>query len=218
MGKRVLIVGGVAGGASCAARLRRLDETAEILLFDRGPHVSFANCGLPYFVGDVIRDEGKLLVASPDLFRDRFDIRVLVRHEVMAIDRERRTIAVRDLERGEERQERYDALVLSPGASPIRPAMPGIDLPGIFAVRTIPDSVRIRRWLDAQKPARALVVGGGFIGLEMAENLAHRGLAVTILEKLPQMMPPLDAEVAHWVRVHLEAQGGNRGIRGPHAG
>ena len=207
MARRVLIVGGVAGGASCAARLRRLDESAEIVLFDRGPHVSFANCGLPYFVGDVITEERSLLVASPQLFRDRFRIEVKTRHEVTAIDRAGRAITVRDLTSGRESAERYDALVLSPGAAPIRPPLPGIDLPGIFAVRNIPDSVLIRAWIDERRPARAVVVGGGFIGLEMAENLAHRGLAVTVLEKLPQVMPPLDAEMAVPVAEHLRAQG-----------
>lgn len=210
MGKRVLIVGGVAGGASCAARLRRLDETAEIVLLDRGPHVSFANCGLPYFVGNVIADERSLLVASGELFRQRFNIEVRTRHEVTAIDRARRTVRVRDLDAAGgpvERDEPYDALVLAPGAAPIRPPLPGIDLPGIFAVRTIPDTRRIRAWIDDHQPRRALVVGGGFIGLEMAENLAHRGLQVTILEKLPQVMPPIDAEMAATVRAHLEAQG-----------
>jgi NADPH-dependent 2,4-dienoyl-CoA reductase/sulfur reductase-like enzyme/rhodanese-related sulfurtransferase len=210
MGKRVLIVGGVAGGASCAARLRRLDETAEIILFDRGPHVSFANCGLPYFVGNVIADERKLLVASRELFRQRFNIGVRTRHDVIAIDRDRRSIRVRDLDAAGgpvERDEPYDALVLSPGAAPIRPSLPGIDLPGIFAVRTIPDSVRIRSWIEERKPARALVVGGGFIGLEMAENLAHRGLRVALLEKLEQVMPPLDPEMAVPVAEHLRGQG-----------
>lgn len=210
MPRRVLIVGGVAGGASCAARLRRLDETLEILLFDRGPHVSFANCGLPYFVGNVIADEGRLLVASRELFRQRFAIEVHTRHEVVSIDRTRQVLRVRDLEAPggpAEREERYDALVLSPGAAPIRPSLPGIDLPGIFAVRTIPDSVQIRRWIDERRPARALVVGGGFIGLEMAENLAHRGLHVTVLEKLPQVMPPFDPEMAVPVVEHLRAQG-----------
>lgn len=210
MGKRVLIVGGVAGGASCAARLRRLDEEAEIVLFDRGPHVSFANCGLPYFVGNVIADERTLLVASSELFRERFNIAVRTRHEVVAIDRARRAIRVRDLDApggATERDEPYDALVLSPGAAPIRPPLPGIDLPGIFAVRTIPDSVRIRRWIDERTPTRALVVGGGFIGLEMAENLAHRGLRTVVLEKLPQVMPPLDPEMAHAVAEHLVARG-----------
>ena len=207
MRKRVLIVGGVAGGASCAARLRRLDESAEIVMFDRGPHVSFANCGLPYFVGDVITEERKLLVATSELFLQRFDIAVRTRHEVTAIDRARRTIAVTDLDAGVEREEPYDALVLSPGAAPIRPPMPGVDLPGIFAVRTIADSVGIRSWIAQRRPRGALVVGGGFIGLEMAENLAHRGLAVTVLEKLPQVMPPLDPEMAEPVRRHLVDQG-----------
>ncbi len=210
MGKRVLIVGGVAGGASCAARLRRLDETAQIVLLDRGPYVSFANCGLPYFVGNVIADEGSLLVASSELFRQRFNIEVWTRHEVMAIDRVNRTVRVRDLDAAggaSERDEPYDALVLAPGAAPIRPPLPGIDLPGIFAVRTIPDTRRIRGWIEQHRPRRALVVGGGFIGLEMAENLAHRGLQVTILEKLPQVMPPIDPEMAATVRAHLEAQG-----------
>jgi NADPH-dependent 2,4-dienoyl-CoA reductase/sulfur reductase-like enzyme/rhodanese-related sulfurtransferase len=207
MAKRVLIVGGVAGGASCAARLRRLDEQAEIVLFDRGPHVSFANCGLPYFVGDVITEQRSLLVASAELFLQRFNIGVRTRHEVTAIDRARRSIRVRALEDGTERDEPYDALVLSPGAAPIRPPLPGIDLPGIFAVRTIPDSLRIRGWIEARRPRRAVVVGGGFIGLEMAENLARRDLQVTILEKLPQVMPPLDAEMAYPVREHLVEQG-----------
>jgi len=207
MSRRVLIVGGVAGGASCAARLRRLDEAAEIVIFDRGPFVSFANCGLPYFVGNVIADQRKLLVASSDLFRDRFNIAVHTRHEVTAIDRAARTIRVRDLEASAERDEAYDALVLSPGAAPIRPPLPGIDLPGIFAVRTIPDSVRIRTWIEERQPTRAVVVGGGFIGLEMAENLAHRGIQVTILEKLSQVMPPIDAEMATWVQEHLREKG-----------
>jgi NADPH-dependent 2,4-dienoyl-CoA reductase/sulfur reductase-like enzyme/rhodanese-related sulfurtransferase len=207
MRKRVLIVGGVAGGASCAARLRRLDETAEIVIFDRGPHVSFANCGLPYFVGDVITEERRLLVTTSDLFRQRFDITVRTRHEVTAIDRARRTIAVTDRVAGVAREEPYDALVLSPGAAPIRPSMPGVDLPGIFAVRTIPDSVGIRSWIAQRQPRGALVVGGGFIGLEMAENLVRRGLAVTVLEKLPQVMPPLDPEMAEPVRRHLVDQG-----------
>src|SRR5262249_20047562 len=173
----------------------------------RGPHVSFANCGLPYFVGDVITEERSLLVASPQLFRDRFRIEVKTRHEVTAIDRASRAITVRDLTSGRESAERYDALVLSPGAAPIRSPLPGIDLPGIFAVRNIPDSVLIRAWIDERRPARAVVVGGGFIGLEMAENLAHRGLAVTVLEKLPQVMPPLDAEMAAEIARHLRNEG-----------
>jgi len=207
MAKRILIIGGVAGGASAAARLRRLDDHAEIHVFDRGHFVSFANCGLPYFVGNVISDEQKLLVASPALFRDRFDIAIHVRHDVLAIDRVAKRIRVRDLETGSERDEAYDALVLSPGAAPIRPKLPGIDLPGIFAVRTIHDSRAIRAWITERSAKIAVVIGGGFIGLEMAENLVHRGLTVTIVEKLTQVMPPIDAEMAVPVADRLRAKG-----------
>jgi NADPH-dependent 2,4-dienoyl-CoA reductase/sulfur reductase-like enzyme/rhodanese-related sulfurtransferase len=205
--RRVLVVGGVAGGASCAARLRRLDESAEIVVFDRGPHVSFANCGLPYYVGKVIEDERALLVATPAMFRQRFNIEVFTDTEVTAIDRRSRVVTVRDLTSGVSREERYDALVLSPGAAPIRPALPGIDRPGVFAIRNIPDSRRIRSWIDEQHARTAVVVGGGFIGLEMVENLVHRSLAVTVLEKLPQVMPPLDPEMAAPIKDHLAEQG-----------
>jgi len=197
----------VAGGASAAARLRRLDESAEIVLYDRGPYVSFANCGLPYYVGNVISDERKLLVASRELFRTRFNIDVLNEHEAVRIDRAGKTLRVRDLKTGDERDERYDVLVLSPGASPIRPDAPGVDSPGVFVVRTIPDSRRIRGWLAEKACREAVVVGGGFIGLEMAENLVHRDLAVTVVEKLPQVMPPLDAEMAAPLATHLRAKG-----------
>ena len=173
--RRALIVGGVAGGASCAARLRRLDESVEIVMFDRGPYVSFANCGLPYYVGNVISDERKLLVASREMFRDRFNIEVHTDTEVTGIDRNARTVTVRDVPTGNSRSERYDALVLSPGAAPIRPQLPGVDLPGVFAVRSIPDSRRIRSWIADRNAKTAVVVGGGFIGLEMVENLIHRG-------------------------------------------
>ncbi|MEW6441964.1 MAG: FAD-dependent oxidoreductase [bacterium] len=207
--KRLLLVGGVAGGASCAARARRLSEDAEIVLFEKGPYVSFANCGLPYYVGDVIREEQNLLVATPELFRERFRIDVRVGHEVTAIDRADRTIQVRDRRTGTLYREPYDALVLSPGAYPIRPPLPGIDLPGIFVTRTIPDSRAIRRWIEEKKARRAAIVGGGYIGLEMAENLVRRGLSVTIVEMLPQVMPPLDPEMAEPVHEHLR----NSGVR-----
>ena len=205
--RRVLIVGGVAGGASCAARLRRLDEAVEIVMFERGPYVSFANCGLPYYVGNVIADERSLLVASPERFRARFNVEVQTETEVTGIDRSARTLSVRDGRTGASRAERYDALVLAPGAVPIRPPLPGVDLPGVFAVRTIPDSRRIRAWIAERQATTAVVVGGGFIGLEMVENLVHRKLAVTVLEKLPQLMPPLDPEMAAPVMEHLAAQG-----------
>ncbi|HEV8725574.1 MAG TPA: FAD-dependent oxidoreductase [Candidatus Binatia bacterium] len=168
--RRVVIVGGVAGGASCAARLRRLDETVEILMIDRGPYVSFANCGLPYYVGNVISDERRLLVASREMFHERFNIEVQTDTEVTSIDRNARVITVRDVRTGNTRTERYDVLVLSPGAVPIRPLLPGVDLPGVFAVRTIPDSRRIRSWIVDHSAKAAVVVGGGFIGLEMVET------------------------------------------------
>jgi NADPH-dependent 2,4-dienoyl-CoA reductase/sulfur reductase-like enzyme/rhodanese-related sulfurtransferase len=205
--RRVLIVGGVAGGASCAARLRRLDESVEIVMFDRGPYVSFANCGLPYYVGNVIADERKLLVASREMFRDRFNIEVHTETEVVGVDRTNRTVAVRKLHAGDVRSESYDALVLAPGAAPIRPQAPGVELPGVFAVRSIPDSRRIRSWIADRGAKTAVVVGGGFIGLEMVENLMHRELSVTILEKLPQVMPPLDPEMAMPLMEHLAAKG-----------
>ena len=205
--RRVLIVGGVAGGATCAARLRRLDESVEIVVFERGPYVSFANCGLPYYVGNIIAEERSLLLASPKMFRARFNVEVQTETEVTAIDRNARTITVRDGRSGASRTERYDVLVLAPGAAPIRPPLPGVDLPGVFAVRTIPDSRQIRSWIVERRATTAVVVGGGFIGLEMVENLIHRGLAVTVLEKLPQLMPPLDPEMAVPLMEHLAAKG-----------
>jgi len=205
--KKIVIIGGVAGGASCAARCRRLDETAEILLLDRGPYVSFANCGLPYYVGDVIKEEGKLLLASEALFRNRFKIEVRTRHEAVGIDRDKREIEVKELATGRVYRESYDALVLSPGAMAVRPPLSGIDLPGIFVMRSIPDSRDVRAWIDVKQAKSAVVVGGGFIGLEMAENLAHRGLSVTVVEMLNQVMPPLDPEMAQPVQQHMEAHG-----------
>ncbi len=202
---RVLIVGGVAGGASAAARARRLCEDCEIVIFDRGEHVSFANCGLPYFVGDIIRDEESLLLATPELFAERLAIEVRVRTEVVAVDPVAREIHVRAVGSELIEREPYDALVLSPGARPIRPPIPGIDLPGVFQLRTIPDSKHIKA--AAEGATHAVVVGGGFIGLEMAENLRHRGLEVTLLERAAQLMPPCDPEVAVVVQQRLEAEG-----------
>ena len=207
MKKRILIVGGVAGGASCATRARRLDEDAEIILFERGPHVSFANCGLPYYVGEVIREEASLLVADAEGLRSRFNLDARVRHEVTAIDRQASEVEVRDLATGRRYRERYDALVLAPGAAPIRPPLPGIDLPGIFTLRGIPDSRDIRNWIEQKKARSAVVVGAGFIGLEMVENLARRGLRVTVVEMTRQVLPPLDAEMAVPVQAHLAEQG-----------
>jgi NADPH-dependent 2,4-dienoyl-CoA reductase/sulfur reductase-like enzyme/rhodanese-related sulfurtransferase len=204
---RILIVGGVAGGASCAARARRLSEKAEIIVFERGPYVSFANCGLPYYVGDVITDEENLIVATPELFKQRFNIEVRTRCNAVSIDRERQEIAVEDLRTSVLRRERYDALVLSTGAAPIRPSLPGVGLPGIHSLRTIPDSREIREWIVRSSARTAVIVGGGFIGLEMAENLVRRGISVTIIEMQNHVLPSFDYEMAIPVHRHLEAHG-----------
>jgi NADPH-dependent 2,4-dienoyl-CoA reductase/sulfur reductase-like enzyme/rhodanese-related sulfurtransferase len=204
---RILVVGGVAGGASCAARARRLSEDAEIIIFERGPYVSFANCGLPYYVGDVITDERSLLMATPELFKKRFNIEVRLQTEVRAIDRAKQEIEVKNVVTGDIRREKYDALVLAPGSAPIRPPLPGIDLPGIFTLRTIPDSRQMRQWITERKVEKAVVVGGGFIGLETTENLVRRGISVTIIEMLPQVMPPIDPEIAVPIQDHLAANG-----------
>ncbi|MDK2972543.1 MAG: hypothetical protein PWP23_2298 [Candidatus Sumerlaeota bacterium] len=205
--QRILIVGGVAGGASCAARLRRMDEFAEIVVFEKGPYVSFANCGLPYHTSGVIKEEASLLLATPEKFRAQFNIDVRTHFEVTGIDRAAKTVEVTNTQTGEVTTEAYDKLVLSPGAEPIRPPLPGIDLPGIFTVRTVPDARAIREWIDTKKVRRAVVIGGGFIGLEMAENLAHRGIACTLIERLPQVMPPADEEMVRPLQAHLREKG-----------
>ncbi|MBI5844649.1 MAG: FAD-dependent oxidoreductase [Deltaproteobacteria bacterium] len=194
--KKIVIVGGVAGGASCAARARRNSEKAEIIMIERGPFVSFANCGLPYHVGNVIRKEDDLLVATPELFRNRFAIEVRTRCEAVSIDRENKTVALKNLVTGEEYRESYDVLVLAPGASPFRPPIPGMDLPGIFTLRNIPDTRAIREWVKAKHVKRALVAGAGFIGMEMAENLIHRKIAVTVVELEKHALPALDPEMS----------------------
>jgi NADPH-dependent 2,4-dienoyl-CoA reductase/sulfur reductase-like enzyme/rhodanese-related sulfurtransferase len=204
---KILIVGGVAGGASCATRARRLSEEAEIIIFERGAYVSFANCGLPYYVGDVISEERQLFMATPRFLKGRFNIDVRTENEVFAIDRKKNELEVKDLKTGKVYREKYDALVLAPGASPIRPPLPGIDTPGIFSLRTIPDSRQIREWITGHDVKQAVIVGGGFIGLEMAENLARRGVAVSIVEMEPQVVPMLDPEMAVPVQDHLLANG-----------
>jgi NADPH-dependent 2,4-dienoyl-CoA reductase/sulfur reductase-like enzyme/rhodanese-related sulfurtransferase len=221
---KVIVIGGVAGGASCAARLRRLDEKAEILMVERGPYVSYANCGLPYHVGGVIPEESSLLVATEQMFRAVFNIDVRTGCEAVSISPKKKTVELRNVTTGQVTTESYDKLVLSPGAAPIRPPLPGIDLPGIFSVRTVPDARTIRKWLErgtegktgmdsytgfqvVTKPKRAVVVGGGFIGLEMVENFAHLGLEVTLIEKLDQVMPPLDPEMSRLVERYLVKHG-----------
>ncbi len=205
--KRLLIVGGVAGGASCAARARRLSESAEIVIFERGSFVSFANCGLPYFVGKVIKKEESLLVATPKLFKERFNIDVRTRHNVRSIDRANQTITVEDAEDGRLYEERYDHLVLAPGSRPVRPHIPGIDLPGIFTLWTIPDTRNIVAWTNRADVKHAVVMGGGFIGLEMTENLKRLGLEVTVVEMAHQVMPPVDPEVAVFIQQHMAGKG-----------
>ncbi len=209
---KVIIVGGVAGGASCAARLRRLDESAEILMVERGPYVSYANCGLPYHVGGVIKEEASLLVATAEMFRDRFAIDVRTSCEATEILPKEKKVRLRDVRTGEVSEHSYDKLVLSPGAASIRPPLPGIDLPGIFHVRTVPDARQINEWIasrriEAGRKPRAVVVGGGFIGLEMAENLIHRGFEVTVVEMAGQVLLPADEEFARAVEAHLEKHG-----------
>lgn len=205
--RRVLIVGGVAGGASCAARLRRMDEFAEIVLFEKGPYVSFANCGLPYHVGGVIEEEAKLLVAKPAMFRGRFRIDVRVNTEVTAIDREAKTARWINHETGEEGTDPYTHLVLSPGAVPIRPPIPGLDREGVFTIRTVPDAREVKQWITDHGARRAVVVGGGYIGLEMLENLHHLGLECTLVERLDQVMPPVDKEMVQEVQDHIRQKG-----------
>jgi NADPH-dependent 2,4-dienoyl-CoA reductase/sulfur reductase-like enzyme/rhodanese-related sulfurtransferase len=222
--RKVVIVGGVAGGASCAARLRRLDEQADILMVERGPYVSFANCGLPYHVGGVIPREASLLVGSEQMFKRVFAVEVRTNCEAVAIAPKAKTVDLRDVATGTITTESYDTLVLAPGATSIRPPLPGIDLPGIFEVRTVPDARTIREWIERGttflagmhnysgiqmvKPVRrAVVVGGGFIGLEMAENLLHAGFDVTIVEMLDQVLAPLDPELARLVEGFLARHG-----------
>lgn len=222
--KKVVIVGGVAGGASCAARLRRLDEKAEIILVERGPYVSYANCGLPYYAGGVIARESSLLVADARTFREQFAIDTRTHCEAVGISPAQKTVQLRSVQTGEITTESYDNLVLSPGAAPIRPPLPGIDLPGIFQLRSVPDVRAIKEWLEGHGPSvsgldaytgyqtvlpakRAVVVGGGFIGLEMAENLVHLGLQVTVIQRDAHVLAPMDSEMACYVERHLERNG-----------
>lgn len=203
---KLVIVGGVAGGASAAARARRLDEGAEIVIFERGPDVSFANCGLPYHIGGVIRDRNKLLVVAPKLLRERFRLDVRTRSSVERIDRAAKTVTVRDLATGREFVERYDKLILAPGAAPLRPDIPGLDLPNVFTLRTLDDTDRIKSVVDAGA-RRAVLVGGGFIGLELAENLVHRGVDTTVVERNPQILTPFDPEMTTPLAARLREKG-----------
>jgi len=207
MGTKLLIVGGVAGGATAAARARRLDEHAEIILFERGEHISFANCGLPYYIGGVIKKREDLLVTTAEEFRDRYNIDIRIFSEVIAINTKNKQVEVKNIKTGETYKESYDKIILSPGAEPIKPPFKGIELDNIFNLRTIPDSDLIKAHVDTKRSESAVVVGGGFIGLEMAENLVHRGVKTTIVEILDQVMAPLDYEMAAIVHAHLKKNG-----------
>ncbi|MHB8202489.1 MAG: FAD-dependent oxidoreductase [Desulfomonilaceae bacterium] len=207
MKTKLLVIGGVAGGATAAARARRLNEQAEIILFERGEHISFANCGLPYYIGGIIKDRANLLVTTSKSFTARYDINVRINTEVLAIDRNKKTILVRDLHSGEQYTESYDKIILAPGAEPVKPPIPGIDLNGVFHLRDIPDSDRIKGMIDLRGPKSAVVIGGGFIGLEMAENMVLRGASATVIEMGLQVMAPLDPEMAAIVHAHLKEQG-----------
>ncbi len=201
---RYIIVGGVAGGASTAARLRRLDENAEIIVFERDDYVSYANCGLPYYVGGVIPKRDSLFVQSASGLRQRYNLDVRVKNEVTEVDRTSKTVKARDLKSGKEYSERYDKLVLSPGAYPFRPSVSGIDDEAVFTIRSVGDSDRLKSFIQENKPQKALVAGGGFIGLEAAENLINLGIDVSIVEMQGQVLPPFDYEMAALVGEHLK--------------
>ena len=207
MEKKVVIVGGVAGGASAAARLRRLDECAQITLFEKGEYISYANCGLPYHIGGVIPERENLLVQTPERMEARFKLSVQVKKEVIAIEREKKEVKVKDLVSGEVFRSAYDYLILSPGAEPFMPPIKGIDRDNVFTLRTIPDTDRIKDFVEQRRPEKAVVIGGGYIGLEMVENLQEKGIQVAVAELLEQVINPLDYEMAAMVHNHLRMKG-----------
>lgn len=205
--KKVVVVGGVAGGASAAARLRRLDEDMKIVLLERGEHISYANCGLPYYIGGIIEDKEDLLVQTPEDMRQRFNIDIRVNNEVLNIHADKKQVEVQNKITGQKYLESYDKLILSPGAEPLRPPIPGIEGENIFTLRNVRDTFRIADYIGENKCSNAVVVGGGFIGLEMAENLHHRGLSVTLVEMADQVMAPLDYEMAAIIHGYLKTMG-----------
>ncbi len=204
---KTVIIGGVAGGATAAARLRRLDEHAEIVILERTGYVSYANCGLPYYIGGSIKQRSKLTLQTPESFRSRFNIDVRVHHEALHIDRAAKAVEVHNLETGETYRESYDTLILSPGARPAAPNLPGMDSPRLFTLRTVEDTFAIADFVESEKPECAVVVGAGFIGLEMAENLTDQGVAVTVVQRPAHVMPTLDADVAALLHNQLRAHG-----------
>ena len=205
---KIIIIGGVAGGATTAARIRRVDETAEIILLEKGKHISYANCGLPYYIGGVIEEREKLFVQTPEAFSTRFRVDVRTENEVIFIDRKKKTVTVRQSSE-DTYEESYDKLLISTGASPVRPPLPGIDLPGIFTLRNVTDTDRIKEYINSHSPRKAVVVGAGFIGLEMAENLHAQGAKVSIVEMGNQVMAPIDFSMASLVHQHLMDKGVN---------
>ncbi len=221
-GKRVLILGGVAGGATVAARLRRLDEQAQIIMFERGHHVSYANCGLPYHIGGDIKDRQRLLLHTPDSLRQRFNINVRIRNEVILINRGQKTVRVRDLATGREYEEAYDQLVLSPGAAPLRPALPGIDLPQVLSLRDVSDMDQIISSLSSSKMCSIVIVGGGFIGLEMLEQLHQRFAAqnvkLSLVEAAPHILAPFDSEMISAIESEIRSNGIDLVLNDPLAG
>ena len=204
---KVVIVGGVAGGATAAARIRRLDEQAEIVVFERSGYISYANCGLPYYIGGVIEDPEDLTLQTPESFFSRFRIHMKVCHEVTAIHPDRKTVSVKNLKTGEEFEENYEKLLLSPGAKPVWPSLPGMDSRKIFTLRTVEDTFRIKEFVDQHKPKSAVMVGGGFIGLEAAENLREQGMDVTIVQRPKQLMNPFDADMAAFIHSEVRRHG-----------
>ena len=204
---KVLIVGGVAGGATAAARIRRLDETAEITVFERSGYISYANCGLPYYIGDVITDPEDLTLQTPESFFSRFRIDMKVHHEVTAIHPDLKTISVKNLETGEEFEETYDKLILSPGAKPTQPRLPGVGIEKVFTLRTVEDTFHIKEYINKHQPKSAVLAGGGFIGLELAENLKELGMDVTIVQRPKQLMNPFDADMASLIHSEMRKHG-----------
>jgi len=204
---KVVIIGGVAGGATAAARIRRLDEQAEIIVFERSGYISYANCGLPYYIGDTITDPEALTLQTPESFFSRFQITMKVRHEVTAIHAERNVVSVKNLETGAEFEERYDKLLLSPGAKPSLPPVPGTDIDRLFTLRTVEDTFLIKDYINKKNPRSVILAGGGFISLELAENLRHLGMEVTIIQRPKQLMNPFDEDMASFIHSEMRSHG-----------
>ena len=204
---KVVIIGGVAGGATAAARIRRLDEQAEIIVFERSGYISYANCGLPYYIGDTITDPEALTLQTPESFFSRFQITMKVRHEVTAIHAERNVVSVKNLETGAEFEERYDKLLLSPGAKPSLPPVPGTDIDRLFTLRTVEDTFLIKDYINKKNPRSVILAGGGFISLELAENLRHLGMEVTIIQRPKQLMNPFDKDMASFIHSEMRSHG-----------